>query len=98
MYLLRYKRDGPWRVVMIANAYSVAHARMTAAGLDPGRWVNGQRIGRASVERLPPDAVGRVLTLTELTTLVEGEKRPPAPSVWPPHGDTLWGGVTVTTR
>jgi hypothetical protein len=89
MYLLLYKREGGWRLVVIADAYSVAHARMIAAGLDPGRWVNGQRISRASVERLPPDAVGRVLTLGELTTLVEGRKNLSAPSVWPPHGDTL---------
>jgi hypothetical protein len=35
MYLLRYKREGEWRVVVIAEAYSVAHARMVAAGLAP---------------------------------------------------------------
>src|SRR5690348_7770483 len=31
MYLLRYRREGEWRVVIIANAYSVAHARILAA-------------------------------------------------------------------
>ena len=32
VYLLRYKRGGEWRLVVIANAHSVAHARMVAAG------------------------------------------------------------------
>jgi hypothetical protein len=86
VYLLRYKRDGEWRFVVIANAYSVAHARMIAAGLSPGRWVDGQRIRRASVARLPRDAVGRVLTIAELTALVEGEKKTPAHSVRRPRG------------
>jgi hypothetical protein len=78
MYLLRYKREGEWRVVVITNAYSVAHARMAAAGLEPGTFVNGHRVTRASVAGLPPDAVGRVLTLADLTALVEGKKKPPA--------------------
>jgi hypothetical protein len=65
MYLLRYMREGEWRVVVIADAYSVAHARMLAAGLEPGTFVNGHAVSRASVERLPPDAVGRVLSLAD---------------------------------
>jgi hypothetical protein len=81
VYLLRYKRDGEWRVVVIASAYSVVHARMVAAGLEAGRFVDGHRVSRASVERLPPGAVGRVLTLAELRALVEGKKKPPATSV-----------------
>jgi hypothetical protein len=89
MYLLRYKRDGEWCVVVITNAYSVAHARMVAARLGPGRFVDGHRVSRASVARLPPGTVGRVLTLAELTALVEGKKKPPAPSMRPPHGDAL---------
>jgi hypothetical protein len=80
MHLLRYKRDGGWRLVIIAEAYSVAHARMIAAGLEPGRFVDGHRISRASVARLPPEAVGRVLALAELTVLVEGKKKPRTPS------------------
>jgi len=47
VYLLRYKHDGEWRVVVIAGAYSVAHARMVAAGLNPGRFVDGHRVSRA---------------------------------------------------
>ena len=78
MYLLRYKREGEWRVVVITNAYSVAHARMVAARLEPGRFVDGHRVSRASVERLPPDAVGRVLTLADLTALAAGKKKPPS--------------------
>jgi len=89
MYLLRYKRRDQWRVVVIADAYSVAHARMVAAGLNPGRFVDGHRVSRASVERLPPEAVGRVLTVPELRALIKGKKKPPAPSVWPPHGNAL---------
>jgi len=89
MYLLRYKRGGDWRLVVIADAYSVAHARMVAAGLVAGRFVDGHRVSRASVERLPPEAVGRVLTVPELRALIKGKKTPPAPSVWPPHGNAL---------
>ena len=89
MYLLRYKRDGEWRLVVIAEAYSVAHARMVAAGLQAGRFVDGHRVSRASVARLPPDALGRVLELGELKALVEGKKKPSAPFVRPPHGDAL---------
>jgi hypothetical protein len=86
MYLLRYKRDGEFRFVMIATAYSVAHARMVAAGLAPGQFVDGYEVIRASLGRLPRDAVGRVLTLAELMALVEGKKKPPAPSVRRPRG------------
>jgi hypothetical protein len=86
MYLLRYKREGEWRLVLIADAYSVAHARMIAAGLEAGRFVDGHRVSRASVARLPPDAVGRVLAIAELTALVEGKKKPPAPSTHRPRG------------
>ena len=71
MYMLRYRRDGELRMVVIANAYSVAHARMVAAGLEPGTFVDGHRVSRASVARLPVDVVGRVLTLTDLIALAE---------------------------
>ena len=80
MYLLRYKRNGEWRVVVLTNAYSIAHARMIAACLEPGRFFGGHRISRASVERLPAWAVGCVLTVAELKSLVEEKKKPPAPS------------------
>jgi len=71
MYMLRYRRDGELRMVVIADAYSVAHARMVAAGLEPGTFVDGHRVSRASVARLPVDVVGRVLTLADLIALVE---------------------------
>jgi len=58
MYLLRYRREAEWRVVVIADAYPVAHARMLAAGLEPGTFVNGHAVIRASIEMLPADAVG----------------------------------------
>jgi len=86
MYLLRYMREGEWRVVVIADAYSVAHARMVAAVLDPGTFVNGHAVSRASVERLPPDAVGRVLTVADLVAMIDGKKKPAARSVWRPRG------------
>ena len=81
MYLLRYRRDGELRAVVIANAYSVAHARMIAAGLEPGRFVDGRPVSSASVARLPPGAIGRVFTLAELMAPAAGKKKPPAPSV-----------------
>jgi len=71
MYMLRYRRDGELRMVVIAEAYSVAHARMVAAGLEPGMFVDGHRVSGASVARLPVDVVGRVLTLTDLIVLAE---------------------------
>jgi len=77
MYLLRYKRDGEWSVVIV-DAYSIAHARMVAAGLEPGRFIDGQPVNRASVGRLPPWAVGRVLTLADLKSIASGKKKPPA--------------------
>ena len=86
MYLLRYKRGGEWRLVLIADAYSVAHARIIAAELGAGRFVDGHRVSRASVERLPAWAVGCVLTLAELTVLVEDKKKPPTPSTRRPRG------------
>jgi hypothetical protein len=76
MYLLRYQRDGDLRVVVIANAYSVAHARLLAAGLEPGTYVDGQKVSKASVARLPAWAVGRVLTVNRLTALANRKKRP----------------------
>jgi hypothetical protein len=86
VYLLRYKRDGQWRVVVIADACGVAHARIMAAGLEPGTFVDGYKVKRASVERLQVEIVGKVFTLAELTALVNGEKKPPAPSVRRPRG------------
>ena len=80
MYLLRYRRDGEVRVVVIANAFSVAHARIVAAGLEPGTFVDGRRVDEAVVARLSPEAVGRVLTLPDLAALAGG-KKPRAPNV-----------------
>jgi hypothetical protein len=80
VYLLRYKRDGEVRVVIL-DALSVAHARMAASFLEPGRFVDGHPVNRASVVRLPPWAVGRVLTLGDLESVASGKKKPPARSV-----------------
>ena len=57
-----------------------------AAGLEPGTFVNGYAVSRASVERLPADAVGRVLPLADLVAMIDGKKKPPARSVWRPRG------------
>jgi len=96
MYLLRYRREAEWRVVVIADAYSVAHARMIAAGLDPGTFVNGHAVSRASVKRLPADAVGRVLSLADLVAMIDGEKKPAARSVWRPREGRA--GLAVTNK
>ena len=65
-------------MVVIANAFSVAHARIVAAGLEPGTFIDGRRVDEAAVARLPPEAVGRVLTLADLAALA-GRKKPPTP-------------------
>jgi len=93
MYLLRYIRKGEWRVVVIADAYSVGHARMVAAGLGAGRFVNGQRIARTVFARLPSDDVGRVLTVEELTALVEGKEKPRTRFMWWLRGLPRLGGT-----
>jgi hypothetical protein len=80
MYLLRYKREGEWRVVVIAEAYSVAHARMVAAGLAAGQFIGGQQVDPAAFPRLPRDALGRVLTLGDLMGLATARRsRAPHP-------------------
>ena len=78
MYWLRYLRDGETRVV-IMDGWSVAHARMRAAGLEPGVYVSGCRIDGVSATQLPEGAVGRVLTRQEAVALLL-PKKPAAPS------------------
>ena len=77
---MRYRRDGAVRVVIL-DGISVAHARMAAAWLEPGTFLDGRQVNRASAARVPAWAVGRVLTAKELASLVAGRKKPPAPSV-----------------
>jgi hypothetical protein len=77
MFVLRYQWNGAPRVVLIADAYSVAHARLLAAGLEPGTYVDGQRVSSATVARLPAWAVGRVLTVQQVAKMVR-KKKPPA--------------------
>ena len=79
MYWLRYVRDGEPRVVIL-DGWSVAHARMLAAGLEPGVFVTGYRIDRATTAHLPESAVGRVLKRPEALVLLV-PKKPPASSV-----------------
>ena len=79
MFVLRYKRDGQFRVVIL-DGISVAHARMAASFLEPGRFIEGRRIDPSAI-RLPQQAVGRVLTPADLALLAADRKKPPAPSV-----------------
>jgi hypothetical protein len=80
VFLLRYRRDGQVCVVIL-EGISVAHARMAAAWLEPGTFLDGRRVNRTSAARVPSWAVGRVLTAGELAALVADKKKPPAPSV-----------------
>src|ERR1700736_190655 len=57
VFVLRYKRDGEFRVVIL-DGISVAHARMAAAFLEPGWFIEGRKIDEASAARLPRWAVG----------------------------------------
>ncbi len=88
VFVLRYKREGEFRVVIL-DAISVAHARMTAAWLEPGTFIDGRSIDEATAARLSPRLVGRVLTRRELTTLAAGKKKPPAPKVRRRRGPAL---------
>jgi hypothetical protein len=79
VYWLRYVRDGETRVVIL-DGWSLAHARMRAAWLEPGVFIVGYRIDRATAAQLPEEVVGRVLTREEaVVPLVP--KKPPAPSL-----------------
>jgi hypothetical protein len=75
----RYLRDGETRVVIL-DRWSVAHARMRAAGLEPGVYVSGCRIDGATAVHIPVGAVGRVLTRQEALALLV-PKKPPASSL-----------------
>jgi len=77
--LVALRADNEPRVVIL-DGWSVAHARMRAAGLEPGIFVMGYRIDRATAAHLPNGIVGRVLTRQEAMVLLV-PKKPPAPSV-----------------
>jgi hypothetical protein len=81
LYWLRYLRAGETRVV-IMDGWSVAHARMRAAGLEPGVYASGCRIDRAAAAHIPESAVGRVLTRQEALRLLT-PKKTAAPSLVP---------------
>jgi hypothetical protein len=66
--------------VVILDGWSVAHARMRAAGLEPGIFIAGYRIDRATAANLPGNVVGRVLTREEAMAVLI-PKKPPARSV-----------------
>ena len=79
MYWLRYIRDGETRVV-IMDGWSVAHARMRTAGLEPGIYVSGRRIDAATAAHIPESVIGRVMRRQEAMALLDLPKKPPAPS------------------
>ena len=59
MYLLRYVSDGETRFV-IMDGRSLMHARVCAAYLELGTFVEGHCIDRDTVARLLPHGVGRL--------------------------------------
>jgi len=77
VYWLRYVRDGETRVVII-DGWSLMHARLCAAYLNLGTFIEGHPIDPAA--RLLQGVVGRVLTRQEAMVLFV-PKKPPAPSV-----------------
>jgi hypothetical protein len=79
-YLLRYVRGGETRFV-IMDGWSLMHARLSAACLELGRFVDGCPIASARAARVLPHAVGRPLTRQEARALLDVPKKPPAPSV-----------------
>ena len=79
MYWLRYLRDRQ-PCVVILDGWSVAHARLRAAGLEPGAYVSGSRIDAATAARIPGSAIERVLSRQEALALLV-PKRPAAPSL-----------------
>jgi hypothetical protein len=79
VYWLRYLRDGKPRVVIL-DGWSVAHARMRAAGLEPGVYVSGCRIDTATAARIPEGVIDRVLSRQQALALLVS-KKPPAPSL-----------------
>ena len=79
MYWWRYVRAGETRVVIL-DGWSVAHARMRAAGLEPGVYASGCRIDAATAAYIPESVIGRVLSRQEALALLV-PKKPPAPSL-----------------
>ena len=79
MFWLRYVRAGETRVV-IMDGWSVAHARMRAAGLEPGVYASGCRIDAATAAHIPESVIARVLKRQEALALLV-PKKPPAPSL-----------------
>jgi hypothetical protein len=70
-------RDG---VVVIISASSLVHARLLAAGKGLGRashFVDGNFIDTERVPPIPPEFVGRMLSLIEARQLLETLNRKP---------------------
>jgi hypothetical protein len=78
VYWLRYVRDGETRVV-IMDGWSLLHARLRAAWLELGTFLEGYPINPTA--RLPQGTVGRVLSHEEAMALLDLPKKPPAASL-----------------
>ena len=79
-FLLRYVREGQTRFV-IMDGWSLMHARLCAACLGLGTFVERCRIEPAMMARVLPHAVGRALSRWEAIAMIDFPKKPPAPSV-----------------
>ena len=79
MYWLCYVRDGKTRVV-IMDGWSLMHARLCAACLNLGTFIEGHPIDPATAARVLPHAVGRALTHREAMALLDLSKNPPPPA------------------
>jgi hypothetical protein len=69
VYWLCYVRDGETRVVII-DAWSLMHARLCAACLNLGTFIEGHPIEPATMARVPLQAVGRVMCRPEAMALL----------------------------
>jgi len=82
VYLLCYVRDGETRAV-IMDGWSLVHARLSAACLNLGTFIEGHPIDLATAARVLPHSVGRVMRRREATEamILLAPKKPPAPSI-----------------
>jgi hypothetical protein len=80
MYWLCYLHRGETRIVIV-DGWSLMHARLAAACLKLGIFIEGHPIDRAIAARVPLHAIGRVLTRREAVALLGTPKDPPVSTV-----------------
>jgi hypothetical protein len=83
VYLLCYVRGGETRFVIV-DGWSMMHARLFAARLNLGKFVQGHPIEPTIAAHVLPHAVGRVLTRAEVLAMFE-LKKDSAPGVLEPE-------------